>query len=323
MRDLEVDSAMAGQRVRVVTGQAVGRLAREGVLEPEVAVTNNLTLTGTINSGNTNKTINVLNTGVTTFSGAITNSGTSSVGGALNIAGTGILVLTGTNTYPGTTAISGGRVLINTPSGGSGTSTNTVTVNAGGTLGGIGNIGGNVNFASGGQAYLFKSAGSSDTPLTLAGNLALNGNTVVVDLGGTTTLTTGTYNLLNYAGTLSGSFTHTPIMVNGSLASGKVGTIDLSTPNQVNLVVATGTIPPPNFKSGSLSLLLPSHNVSLTATGAIGATYKLWATTNVALAPVTNTWTLLQSGTISSNPFTLQDLTATNFARRFYIFTAP
>jgi hypothetical protein len=63
--------------------------------------------------------------------------------------------------------------------------------------------------------------------------------------------------------------------------------------------------------------------VSLVATGAVGAPYRLWATTNLALTPVTNTWTLLTNTTIISSPFTNIDLTATNFSRRFYIFTTP
>jgi len=68
---------------------------------------------------------------------------------------------------------------------------------------------------------------------------------------------------------------------------------------------------------------VPDGNISLTATGAIGSTYKLWASTNVALTPITTTWTLLNSGTVTASPFTINDLTATNFTRRFYIFSAP
>jgi len=94
----------------------------------------------------------------------------------------------------------------------------------------------------------------------------------------------------------------------GTLAGGQV----------VNASVTT----PPNFSSGGVSLL-PGGGISLVATGALGGTYKLWASTNLALTPFTNHATLLQSGTITTSPFTNIDLTATNYPQRFYLFTTP
>ncbi len=279
---------------------------------------NNLTLSGTLDVGASNPVVLVAsNTALTTFSGPMTD------GASLTNEGPGTIVFSGDNSlFTGDMTVDTGTTLVNNTTG-SGTGSGAVHVNGGGTLGGNGSIGGNVNLDSGAQAYLFKTAGSSDTPLTVSGNLTLNGNAVIVDLGGSTTLGSGTYRLLNYSGALSGSFNATPAYVNGSLAGGAVGSISLGTPNQVNMVVTGGTPGnPPNFPSSSVTLL-PNHNVSLTATGAIGATYKLWATTNVALTPVTNTWTLIQSGTISTSPFTLQDTNAGNFQRRFYLFSAP
>ena len=79
---------------------------------------------------------------------------------------------------------------------------------------------------------------------------------------------------------------------------------------------------PPNFASGAVATL-PDGNISLTATGALGATYKLWSSTNVAATPITSTWTLLSSGTITVSPFTINDLAATNYPQRFYLFGAP
>jgi len=111
-------------------------------------------------------------------------------------------------------------------------------------------------------------------------------------------------NLLNIIGGGSGIVWTNMLLVDGSIQVA-------STPAPTQ---------PPGFTAGSVSIL-PSGNISLTATGAIGASYKLYASTNVALTPVTSTWTLLQSGTVSTSPFTLQDLNATNFTRRFYIFT--
>ena len=88
--------------------------------------------------------------------------------------------------------------------------------------------------------------------------------------------------------------------------------------NLVSLVVPPTV--PPNFSAGAIRRLT-DRNFTLTATGNIGAPYRFWANTNLAAA--TNTWTLLGSGNIPSNPFTLYDLTATNFPRRFYRFSSP
>jgi hypothetical protein len=78
----------------------------------------------------------------------------------------------------------------------------------------------------------------------------------------------------------------------------------------------------PSFTSGGAARL-PDGNIKLTANGVIGSTYKLWATTNLTLSPISSTWTLISSGTVTTSPFTINDLSATNYPRRFYIFSAP
>jgi hypothetical protein len=101
--------------------------------------------------------------------------------------------------------------------------------------------------------------------------------------------------------------------------------------HQITLVPGTGTnlvsftVPPavpPVFTANGI-IRQSDRTFSLTATGSIGTPYRLWAGTNFALAPVTNTWNLLSSGTITSNPFTLYDPAATNFLLRFYRFSSP
>lgn len=90
-----------------------------------------------------------------------------------------------------------------------------------------------------------------------------------------------------------------------------------------NLV--TFTVPPmtpPNFSGGKIRQL-PDKNVLLVATGAVGTLYRIWASTNLALKPVTNTWNLLGSYSITNTPFTNYDLSATNYPRRFYRFSSP
>jgi outer membrane autotransporter protein len=74
----------------------------------------------------------------TTFSGVIQDRGAS---GSLTKVGTGTLDLTGTNTYTGDTTINGGVLKVD---GSIGTMTSNIFVNPGGTLAGMGVIGGSV-----------------------------------------------------------------------------------------------------------------------------------------------------------------------------------
>ncbi len=85
----------------------------------------------------------------------------------------------------------------------------------------------------------------------------------------------------------------------------------------------TVTNPPPTtapgFPPGSVNRL-SSGNISLMVTGAVGVAWSLHATNNLT---VPKPWPTIQSGTIGSSPFTLNDLNATNYPNRFYYFSAP
>lgn len=82
---------------------------------------NQLTLTGTMDLGGTNRTICANNTANTVLGGVISN-------GSLTKTGPGVLLLDGTNTYTGTTTVSSGTF------GGSGTIAGPVLVAASGNL---------------------------------------------------------------------------------------------------------------------------------------------------------------------------------------------
>lgn len=145
---------------------------------------NDLTFSGAVNAGGVAKTWTVQNTGLTTLSGQITNSAAGS--GALTKAGSGTLILSGDNLYAGTTTVNAGKLLVNNTVG-SGTGTNVVTVNAGGTLGGSGTIAGAV--VGGGSVAPGQSAGT----LTLGGGLDLSGGgTYVWELAANSTNSPGT-----------------------------------------------------------------------------------------------------------------------------------
>lgn len=119
------------------------------------------------------------NGNITTGGGALTlgsggssfaYSGAISDAGSVTKSGSGIVTLAGTNTYAGSTAVIGGSLVVNGSIGNS-----AVTVQSGGTLGGIGSIGGTVNVESGGTL----SPGWPSGTLTINNSLELAGTTLV------------------------------------------------------------------------------------------------------------------------------------------------
>ncbi|GMU20385.1 MAG: hypothetical protein AMXMBFR13_04820 [Phycisphaerae bacterium] len=101
--------------------------------------------------------------------------------GSIMKTGTGAFTLINANTYSGGTTIDGGTLLASNATG-SATGAGTVQVNAGGTLGGDGNIAGTVTVATGGTLAPGASAGT----LPLGSDLNLQaGSALKIELGGT------------------------------------------------------------------------------------------------------------------------------------------
>jgi fibronectin-binding autotransporter adhesin len=172
-----------------------------------------------------------------TFSGVISGSGSYNRSATTATTG-GTSILTAGNTYAGGTTINDGLLLVNnTVSTESGTGTGAVTVGAGpatlfrGTLGGTGYISGLVTVQEGGAI----APGNSIGTLNLKGGLTLQPNAVLnMELGAPSTgdlinvtptdsltinggtvnlingggLGAGTYTLIDYVGTLMGSFSN-------------------------------------------------------------------------------------------------------------------
>lgn len=223
-------------------GTATNRFGTYGTASSTTVISgaNNLEFSGTMvvgsakgNNAGVTQTFNVTNTGLTTFSGGLIQE--TGITGGIVKTGVGTLVLSGANTYTGTTMINGGSLVIN---GNQSTATGAVTVNTGATLGGSGTIGGNTTIAAGG----ILAPGNSPGVLSFAGNLTLNGTSVSnfeingvargtqydgVNVSGnltyggtfnlifgTTLLSGGTFDLFNTIGSVSSSFTS--IVLSGS-----------------------------------------------------------------------------------------------------------
>jgi autotransporter-associated beta strand protein len=115
-----------------------------------------------------------LNVGAGNFNGIIANAGTAIM--ALKKITASTLLLGGTNTYTGATAISNGTLLVN------GSIASPVTVYSGGTLGGIGTLRSNL-LANAGATVTPGSPGAIGT-LTVSGTIT-NGGTILMKLNRT------------------------------------------------------------------------------------------------------------------------------------------
>src|SRR5262249_19834857 len=116
--------------------------------------------------------------------------------------------------------------------------------------------------------------GTSDL-IQVNGSVAFNNNTVTINLL-SGTIAAGTYRLMNYTGSRTGTLNATPVFN----PPGASGTISTSTTNQVNLIVTTGgggSSPTVSFVSngdGTLTISwtdasfhLQSNSVSVVSSG--------------------------------------------------------
>jgi autotransporter-associated beta strand protein len=196
---------------------------------------------------------------------SVTIAGPISGSGALAKTGTGVLTLAGTNSFSGGASVNGGTLLVSGKLTGAGA----VTVNAGGSLGGVGAVTGPVTVAANGvlspgafntaslsagstllnpNSVLAVALGSSlnatNPLLRITGNLTLDGVLRITDLGG---FTNGAYALMTYSGSLNNNFP-LPVIVPGGLAA----SFDTSVTGKVSLIV------------GQQPAVVPSHPASFT-----------------------------------------------------------
>jgi autotransporter-associated beta strand protein len=142
-------------------------------------------------------TVNIggLNTN-SVFAGSITDSTNGSGNTKLIKSGAGSLTLGGSCAYTGATSVTQGNLTVNGMLAGAGTA---LTVSSGASLGGTGSVIGAVTVNSGGGLVL-----SATGNLSVSGTVAFGG-TVTVTSGTSPVLASGTYTLLSYSGTLTGT----------------------------------------------------------------------------------------------------------------------
>jgi autotransporter-associated beta strand protein len=166
-----------------------------------------------------NMTLNVggLNTN-STFAGSIKDGVAPTI---LTKTGTGSFTLSGASTYTGATSVTKGSLIVNGSLGAT-----PVTVSSGAYLSGAGSIAGPVTINSGG-GLMIPLSGS----LTVSGNVIFGGN---VNVTPAATLLPGTYRLLTYSGTLTGTPIFTLVLPAGVNES---ATFDPSTAGQINVTI--------------------------------------------------------------------------------------
>lgn len=235
-------------------------------------LTNQLNKVFVLNGNGTNATL-INNSGANTILGPITLNGSNiisassasltlagSIGGSGSLTQIGgqYLILSGNNTYSGATVVTNGTLAINGINGGTvsvttmtnttfvGTGTNTSPVTVSGRLspGDMGTAGtltvGGLTMSPGATATFdlnpsTTAGGGVNDLLQVNGALTLNNNTIIINMiqG---TLAAGTYRLVNYTGTLTGSFNPTVALSIGGMTRYTLS-LDTSTPGQINLVV--------------------------------------------------------------------------------------
>jgi autotransporter-associated beta strand protein len=141
-------SIMASGGARTI-GNAIQYGGVSGTVTFGTSGTNPITFTGAFSlqgqdsTGNTNRTVNIANSAVSTFAGVIGDGGLNC---GFTKTGSGIMALTATETYTGPTTVSAGTLQVD----GTLSSSSLVTVSSGGNLGGTGTVGSPVTVAVGG-----------------------------------------------------------------------------------------------------------------------------------------------------------------------------
>jgi len=274
--------------------------------------------------------------------------------GGLTKTGAGSLLLSSASTYTGPTVVSQGTLaLIN--SGAIDSSAN-VTVSTGATLDlsalaspsitlttgrgltGSGTVIGSVTMATGSTLTVGTPGSNTLGTLTVTNALSLQpGSTTLMEISKTGSVINNDQVVatnITYGGTLTVTGAGGALVAGDTFKLFSAGSYGGSF-NPINLPTnvvwntsqlgVNGTIQVVSVSRPSISdVLKTTTNFQVTFSGPAGNSYRVWANTNVAAAPITNTWTVVATGTIgTSGTVTVADNTATNYPMRFYLISVP
>jgi hypothetical protein len=150
--------------------------------------------------------------------------------------------------------------------------------------------------------------------IAVTGNLTVNGSPIIY-INPIGTLCNGTYTLMTYTGTLSGTFGGVQTVASSAYTL----TLETNTPGEVQMMV-TGAPVPGKFVG---PFIISGTNLTLTGTGGtINGTYRVFTSTNIA-TPLKN-WTEVGSGMFDgSGNFSFPATFSTNGLAQFFILEEP
>ena len=296
----------------------------------------------------TTTTFNVAAGGTASVSSAIAR------GGGLTKTGAGVLILSGANTFTGTTTISGGTLLVNGSIG-----AGAVTVQTNGTLGGTGSIAVAATVQSGGAL----APGVNGVGTLATGAQSWNGGgSYLCELNSTNT---SGCDLVNITGALAlqasaaNPFTIRPISLAAGNTPGRLASFNKF--RNYSWTIAAASAGVSNFAANAFSVdasgfandttggqfavqvsgnalllqylaapaispqftnvvLTTNQALRLSGTGGAGQAYVLYATTNLPAAA----WTAISTNLADTNGLVqFLDPGATNYPQRFYRLAAP
>lgn len=269
-----------------------------------------LTLAGDIGSTLTARGLWLGGAGAGRITGSVTNGQNGTAPFYLRKFGSGTWTLAGTNLYTGPTTVFEGLLLVT----GSTDAGSTVTVNAGGALGGTGAVNGPVTVLSGGTFtpgvngigklvcggsltlngttwMEISRAGSQTTndQASVTGNVTFGGQLVVTNIGPDPLQAGDTFSLFA-AATRTGSFTN---IVLPSLPSGLAWTNQLAAAGTLAVVSAVSTTPIPitaTVNGGNLELSWPASHTG----------WRLETQTNTLATGLGTNWTTVSGSTLTN-----------------------
>jgi autotransporter-associated beta strand protein len=231
-----------------------------------------------VTGGTSTLTVNPASGITTTFAGTIagTNGGTQG-NMALQKNGAGTLILTGANTYTGSTTINGGTLTAADTTGSALGSTSSIAVNSGGTflLGATDQVNNTAPMTLSGGTFVKGNFSEGSAAAAGVGALTLTASGSTLDFG------TGTVGVLTFASFTPGSFTLTIDNWTGTIGTAGNGTTDrliFASDQSANLSSFSFT----GFGPGALAFDLGNGYYEITPAAAVPET-STWVAAALAL----------------------------------------